>query len=228
MNTMPPFDAIVLAGGRGRRLGDLDKAAIELDSRRLVDRVIGATRDAGAVRVIAAGPAHAGLLADVVVREDPPFSGPLAALAAALPEARSPWVMVLACDLVHPGSVVQQLLEALPQAGVAGSECGVILIDEDGYRQWLAGCYRTSSLQNALASTINTRSAAKPRLTNDYSETPFAHLPLRAVLGALELREVDASPRSTADIDTPEHLVRARAEIIHHPEPATTHEETPR
>ncbi|MCB1273579.1 MAG: NTP transferase domain-containing protein, partial [Leucobacter sp.] len=69
------FDAIVLAGGRGSRLGAVDKAALELRERRLVDRAVAACRAAGAARVIVVGPPHSGADADVVVREDPPFSG---------------------------------------------------------------------------------------------------------------------------------------------------------
>lgn len=78
------FDAIVLAGGRGSRLGGVDKAALELGGERLVARVVAATREAGADRVVVVGPGSAAVPDATLVREDPPFSGPLPALAAGL------------------------------------------------------------------------------------------------------------------------------------------------
>lgn len=190
-----PVDAIVLAGGRGSRLGGVDKAALELDDRRLVDRAVAAARDAGAARVIVAGPPHAGALADAVVREDPPFSGPLSALAAALGEVRAPWIMLLACDLVHPDEIAAQLRETLH--GGAGTEAtdGLILLDGLGEPQWLAACIRADALRvqlDALPGGPDGR-------------------PLRAALAPLALRRIPARAGTTDDIDTHEQLARARA-----------------
>ena len=65
---------LLLTGGASRRMGT-DKALIEVDGQRLVDRaaaVLGAVADP----VIEVGPGWSELPA---VREDPPGSGPLAA-----------------------------------------------------------------------------------------------------------------------------------------------------
>src|SRR5690606_31507137 len=121
------FDAVILAGGRGSRLGGRDKATIELSGERLVDRAVAAARAAGALRIIVVGSPEAGALADVVVREDPPFSGPLAALQAALPEVVAPWFSLLSCDLRSPAWVMEQLRTAR----TATTADGVILIDEE-------------------------------------------------------------------------------------------------
>ncbi|NJP68904.1 NTP transferase domain-containing protein, partial [Streptomyces spiramenti] len=43
-----PFDAVVLAGGAGRRLGGADKAAVRVGGRTLLDRVLTASRAARA------------------------------------------------------------------------------------------------------------------------------------------------------------------------------------
>ncbi|MEH0111212.1 NTP transferase domain-containing protein [Tersicoccus sp. MR15.9] len=100
-----PVDAIVLAGGRGSRLGGVDKAALTLDGRRLLDRTLDAVRGAvlggetatrtgtgtivvvGPDAVLPAGTHHDVLFLDRhvrLVREDPPFGGPAAATAAGL------------------------------------------------------------------------------------------------------------------------------------------------
>jgi len=189
----PAFDAVELAGGRGRRMGEVDKASLRISGDRLVDRVLRAARGAGASRIVAVGPPGVGDEADVVVREDPPFSGPLAGLAAALAQVRAPWVMILACDLVDPAAVVAQLRPELAAPASSGAS-GVILIDEEHRRQWLAGCYRAEALRAIMAGLPQPPSG-----------------PIGGALGRLALREVVAAPRSTGDIDTLEQLADAIA-----------------
>ena len=53
------MDAVVLAGGRGSRLGGVDKAGIVLNGERLVDRAVAAARANGAERVVIVGPGSA-------------------------------------------------------------------------------------------------------------------------------------------------------------------------
>lgn len=195
------FDAVVLAGGRGSRLGGTDKAAIPLRGARLVDRVSSAAKRAGAGRIVVVGPGHTAAPGCTAVREDPPGSGPLAAVAAALPSIDAAWTMLLPCDLRHPDAVCGALLEALPEilpSGLAqGAEPldGILLRDEHGRRQWLAGVYSTEALRRgALA------------LGDD-----LVGLPLRLLLEGARLREIEAADGITADIDTPEDLARAIA-----------------
>jgi len=52
-----PFGAIILTGGASRRMG-ADKAALDWDGQRSVDRVAALARAAGAVRVLTAGRDH--------------------------------------------------------------------------------------------------------------------------------------------------------------------------
>lgn len=189
------FDAIVMAGGHGSRLGGVDKAAILLQGVPLVDRCIDAVRSFGAERVIVAGPRNAGTRADACVRESPLFSGPLAALDVGIQEARAPWVMVLACDLVSPSQVADQLNDAL---SIAPPDVeGILLEDEAGYPQWLASAFRTKALLNAVE---------QYRIESGTLENAS----LRAVFQRLRLQRITARPGSTEDIDTPEQLADAR------------------
>lgn len=197
---LPDIDAIVLAGGRGSRLGGIDKAAQLLAGERLVDRTVHAARAAGARRVVVVGPTSAGTRADAVVREKPEFGGPLAALAAGLAvveqqPAAAPWVWVLACDLEHPELVCAALGAAAPYAAATGEFDGVVLVDDDDRVQWLAGCYRRASLTAACAALGEEVRGA----------------PVRRALGALELRRVAITNVAAADLDTPEALAEARA-----------------
>lgn len=186
------FEALVLAGGRGSRLGGIDKAGLQVHGRRLVDRVISAAREAGAKAVTVVGPQSAGTMADRVLREQPAFAGPLAGIAAGIGHVAAPWVMVLACDLQHPQAVIHRLA-FLPESGDAD---GVILVDQDGREQWMAGIYRTEALA---------------RMCDQLGEAVL-NAPVRKALMVLELDRRPISNQDSLDIDTPEALEQARAQ----------------
>ncbi|WP_334121938.1 molybdenum cofactor guanylyltransferase [Glutamicibacter sp.] len=184
------FDALVLAGGRGTRLGGANKPELLLHGQRLVDRVIDAARRAGAQRVVVIGDAPTGAKADALVREDPTFAGPLAGIAAGIGAVDHPWCLILACDLQHPDAVIGTLLKNLDRR----TADGLVLRDAQGYLQWLAGIYRTTAVAEACTELGD-------RLVN---------APVRAALGTLDLAELPVDDETTNDIDTPQALERAR------------------
>ncbi|MER6005521.1 NTP transferase domain-containing protein [Nonomuraea angiospora] len=92
----PAFDAVILAGGEARRLGGADKPGLTVGGRSLVEHVV--TAVAGARTTIVVGPERP-IPGVVFVREDPPRSGPVPALAAGLNGVTAPWVVLLAGDL---------------------------------------------------------------------------------------------------------------------------------
>nr|WTA67716.1 NTP transferase domain-containing protein [Micromonospora sp. NBC_00855] len=96
---MGTYAAVVLAGGAARRMGGVDKPALPVGGRPMRDRVLTAVTDATPrVLVGAADAVPAGVL---VVREDPPGGGPVAAAAAglALLDPDAGLVALLAADL---------------------------------------------------------------------------------------------------------------------------------
>ncbi|RQX08089.1 molybdenum cofactor guanylyltransferase [Micromonospora inaquosa] len=96
---MGTYAAVVLAGGAARRMGGVDKPALPVGGQPMRDRVLAAVTDAvPRVLVGAADAVPAGVL---VVREDPPGGGPVAAAAAglALLDADTGMVALLAADL---------------------------------------------------------------------------------------------------------------------------------
>lgn len=192
---LPTFDALILAGGRGTRLGGANKPELLLHGHRLVDRVIHASRHAGAARVLVIGDQPAGTLADAVLREDPPFAGPLAAIAAGITEVTSDWCLILACDLQHPELVVRTLLAHFDDH-VAG---GLVLCDAQGYTQWLAGLYRTAAVAQACTELGD----------------QLVNAPARKALGILDLTQISVDDETTDDIDTPQALARARQNERH-------------
>ncbi|WP_159613323.1 molybdenum cofactor guanylyltransferase [Glutamicibacter sp. JC586] len=184
------FDALIPAGGRGTRLGGAGKPELLVAGQRLVDRVIGASRRAGVARVVVIGDDSAGALADTVLREDPPFAGPLASIAAGIGQVTSDWCLILACDLQHPDAVIAALLENEEQRAADG----LVLRDAQGYTQWLAGLYRTDAVAAACAQLGE----------------QLINAPVRRALGQLDLAQLGVDDEITDDIDTPQALARAR------------------
>ncbi|GHG46573.1 molybdenum cofactor guanylyltransferase [Flavimobilis marinus] len=147
----PTFDAVVLAGGTGRRLGGASKPDVQLEGRRLLDHALDATRGAAAVVVVA--PETVAVPPEVRrTLESPPLGGPAAGIAAglaALGVARepAPLVLVLACDVPRAASAVP----ALVTATVGSMADGACLVDPAGRRQWLVGVYRRAALERRFA-----------------------------------------------------------------------------
>lgn len=209
-------DAIVLAGGRASRLGGIDKPRIEIGGRTLLDGLLDALAAAGCDRIVIAGPealdddgAVSGAPApdggsteergqsrrtigpDVRwVREDPPFGGPVAGIAAALPLVTTHEVVVLAGDLTAPAEALALLLHPDAPHGVDGRR----LTDPDGRSQPLTAVYAAAALRANLA--------ALPGGGRDAS--------MRRLLEGLALADIDASAAAVHDVDTWEDIEDAR------------------
>ena len=139
------FDALILAGGQGRRLGGRDKAALPVAGRPLLDRVLAACAEAQQVVLVGPGPAPDGVTR---VQEDPPGGGPVAGIVAGLAQVHKPWVLVLAVDQPDAGRATPALVAALADDPEADLLCQR---DATGHPQWLLGVYRTAALRDVLA-----------------------------------------------------------------------------
>jgi molybdopterin-guanine dinucleotide biosynthesis protein A len=184
------FGVIILAGGRGSRLGGQDKPGLVVGDDTLIASVARAGTGAGAAQIVVAGPERPGLAGVSFVCEEPPGAGPVAALRRGLAEASAPWVAVLAADLPFLRASHLKALRAAAEGGP-----GAILVDDTGRPQWLAGCWQTEILRRAVAG---------------YHQDSLRGLlgPLAPVLVRLTLPPGEPPP--WLDCDTPEDLRRAR------------------
>ncbi|HEV8626359.1 MAG TPA: molybdenum cofactor guanylyltransferase [Acidimicrobiia bacterium] len=186
---------LLLTGGASRRMGT-DKALIEVGGQRLVDRTAAVLR-AVADPVVEVGPGWSDLPA---VREDPPGSGPLAALSAGAAALRAAGhdgpVLVLAVDMPR---VSVELLQFL--AGRAGTATAVPRAG--GHPQPMCARYGPDVL-----AAVDERLAAGGRSLRDLLETLAASGSVSWV--EREEWEPVAGPDAFADVDTPDDLRRLR------------------
>lgn len=122
------FDAVILAGGGAHRLGGVDKPALSVGARALLDRVLDACPDARTTVVV--GDRRPTARPVRWTRETPPGGGPLAALDAGLHETTAPLILVLSADLPF---LDRPTVRALLDAAAAGD--GAALRDPEGRDQ---------------------------------------------------------------------------------------------
>ncbi len=186
MSALTDVEAVIVAGGRATRMGGVDKPALTVGGRRLLDTALASV--AGCARITVVGPRRHDLDPAIVqVQETPAGAGPVAALAAADPA--SDVVVTLAADLPFvTADIVATLLEALgtdPGADVA------FAVDDDGRVQYLLAAWRGPALSARLAG-----------LGTDVAGRPMKSL--------LPDRYVSVPVPGTTDCDTPAELHRAR------------------
>lgn len=167
---MPAAAALVLAGGRSSRLDGVEKASVEIDGIPLIDHVYASVQECAPI--VAVGPGHIGRPGIHVVREHPPFGGPAAAVAAgvfALEGSAATEAWLLSCDLPR----ASELVARLAKAPIPDDADAVVAADDEGRVQWLAGRYRLSALQSAVAQ--------HPKTEGLSMRTLFAYLRIHAV-----------------------------------------------
>ncbi|MFS0731594.1 NTP transferase domain-containing protein [Curtobacterium sp. 1P10AnD] len=195
MSDSSDFDAVLLAGGRATRLGGIDKTALGTAGSTLLDRALDASTGARRTVVVGLRDGTRAPAEVVLVREDPPFGGPVSGLAAALDAvpASAATTLVLACDLVRPVEAVAALRAGAAQDGPSSSTAadGWVAVDDDGRRQPLLAVYRSAALRRAVSALGEVDGASLRRLT-----------------APLDLVEVPVPSALCADVDTPDDAER--------------------
>jgi molybdopterin-guanine dinucleotide biosynthesis protein A len=193
----PEWDVVVLTGGSSRRMGR-DKATLRVAGATLLDRTLaGIPTDVG---VVVAGPRVPTARHDArFVQEDPPGTGPVAGLHAALAFVGAPVVVVLAADLPLVGRLPELLVAELAQRWESDSEPPEAVLAEDasGRSQQLCAAYLTDALRRAITEGGTVAGAAMRDVISRLRTS---------TVSAVAIRSWEAEP--TWDIDTPEDLQR--------------------
>jgi molybdopterin-guanine dinucleotide biosynthesis protein A len=113
VDTLPPCSILLLAGGRGQRMGGRDKGLIDWRGQPLIQHLQQRVRPLTDDLIISCNrnyPRYATFADRLVHDDDSDFPGPLAGMMAGLETARYPLLLVLPCDV--PG-VDDALLNAM-------------------------------------------------------------------------------------------------------------------
>jgi molybdopterin-guanine dinucleotide biosynthesis protein A len=130
---LPPYSVLILAGGRGQRMGGRDKGLVEWQGEPLVAHLHRVVRPLTDDLVISCNrnAAQYAVYADRCVADaEADFPGPLAGVIAGLGATRHAWTVLLACDTPR---LDRGLIEAL--VGLAVTHDQPAMVRQGGYWQ---------------------------------------------------------------------------------------------
>jgi molybdopterin-guanine dinucleotide biosynthesis protein A len=187
--TLAPAVVVVLTGGTSRRMGGVDKTALDVGGRPVLDRLLTELAD---LPVVVVGAPRAVPRTVLWAREEPPGGGPFAGVAAGVVVALAAHpttqvVVVVAGDQPFAGEAVPSLRAAVgrPDAEAA------VATGPDGRPQPLLAAYRLAAVRDRL------------------DDAPHGR-PARHLLTGLRTVAVSVDPRTTLDVDDPADLTAAR------------------
>ena len=193
--------AVILAGGRGKRMGNVEKALIPIKDMTLiehiievldplVDEIVVSARDEEQARVLE--PLVGGR--DVVV-DGRQGVGPLAGILAGLEAAAGEYTFVTACDMPYLNAQVVEYL-----FGRALGHDAAVPVGDEGVYEPLHAVYRTAPmlLETGLALEDGER----------FILAPVFKLGKVEDVGMDEIREFDSDLQSFVNINTPEDVGR--------------------
>ena len=164
MPAVAEIAAVILAGGRGTRMGGVDKGLIEYQQRPLIEWMLQAIRPQVSEVVISANrnlDAYAKLGCRVLPDTLPDFPGPLAGVLAAMDAVSTPWLLVVPCDTPHlPPDLTQRLYDAAHAEGAA------LAVAVDAQRDH----YTTMLVQTRLADSLRDYLNAGQRAVHSWQQ----------------------------------------------------------
>ena len=193
-----PLTVAILVGGYGSRMGGVDKAALELDGRPLLDRVLDAVSPFAAETFVVANDDR--LVGDsrfTVLHDPEPHAGVLPALLTALDAATSPLLLLLACDMPFVNrDVVQLLLEY-------AARYDAVMPYVQSFPQAMHAVYRVAPCRVAVRNLLEDANGGR-RMISFLDDVNAIRVQED------EIRRLDPEIRSFFNVNTPYDLEAAR------------------
>ena len=188
---------VALAGGHGSRMGS-DKAALILDGRPLIARVVVRLRLALA-SVIVIGPDSLAALQPgaPIIPDARPGLGPLGGLATALEAASTEWIFLVACDMPF---IQPALVRHMASLALEAPDAEAVALRAPGGLEPLHAVYRRD-----IAPQVARTLASPAPLDAGPARSIACHRGHASGCGRLDPRH-----RSTFNANTPENWRRAR------------------
>jgi molybdopterin-guanine dinucleotide biosynthesis protein A len=191
---MREVTGIILAGGRGSRLGGAKKALLEVGGRILVQRVLDAIAPLVDETILVDNDESLAHLGVRIVPDLETQAGPLTALSSGLSAASSPLGLVVACDMPFlNGDLLQWLI------GLA-TDVDAVVPSVDGRLDPMHAVYRREPCLQKMDLALR---AGQQRMTSFLSDVDTREVT------EVELRIHDSDLRSFFNINTPADLEQA-------------------
>jgi len=189
--------ALIFGGGRATRLGGVNKALLEVGSRRIIDRILAAVSPLADETVLLTNDdALQSFSALRLVYDPEPHAGVLPALAAGLAAASGDVCLAVACDMPF---VSTRLFEQL--LGVqAETAADVVIPRTSGYLEPMHAVYRRERVAAAIRAALE---RGEQRMVSY-----FGQVQVREV-GETEWRLSDPEGLAFFNVNTPEDLEEA-------------------
>lgn len=134
------ISGVVLAGGRGARMGGRDKGLQPLGDSTLAEHALRRLQPQVGTLMLSANrnlEQYRSFGVPVVTDSLPDFAGPLAGFIAALEHCRTPYLATVPCDTPHfPADLVRRLGLGLAAAGADVAMASALQSDADGAPAW--------------------------------------------------------------------------------------------
>lgn len=193
---MASLTVTILAGGRGSRLGGVDKAALDLNGRPLLEHVLAAVSPlAREILVVANDDRLASDPRLTVIRDPEPHAGVLPALLAALDTASSELMLLVACDMPFLDRALIETLVWLAE------QQDVVMPKVEGREQPMHAIYRVAACRAAVRAALEQGRRRMIAFLDDV-RTLTVEEP--------DLRRLDPELRSFFNVNTPDDLAMAR------------------
>ena len=198
MATPEALTVTILAGGYGSRMGGVDKAALELDGKPLLDRVLEVVSPLAAeIFVVANDERFAGDRRFTVLHDSEPHAGVLPALLTALDTASSPLMLLLACDMPFVSrAVLDHLL-------TYAATYDAVMPYVQSFPQAMHAVYRVEPCRAAVRALLADESGGR-RMISFLDDVNAIRIPEH------EIRQIDPEIRSFFNVNTPYDLEAAR------------------
>lgn len=172
-----PCSILLLAGGRGARMGGMDKGLLPWKGKPLIAHVHDVVRPFTDDLIISCNrnrQSYRAYADQLVEDSQKDFPGPLAGVLAGLAVAHHPWLLILACDAPRiDTALIRTLLDARP------ASCSALMVQQDG--QW-------QPMFSLIPQTL------LPALQHDWDEGE------RSLLRTLLKRDIVALPCAANDL----------------------------
>lgn len=120
--------AILLAGGQGSRMNHQDKAWLAYQGKPLILHVLDRIKDTVQEIIISTnrtGPEYDNLPYPCIADNHPGFPGPLEGISSCIPEIRTPFTLVIPCDVPHlPVSLNRNLFDNIGDSDICVASDG--------------------------------------------------------------------------------------------------------